>query len=395
MNVGSIVRIRRRPGGMTQRAMIATLEGDSACVLLLEEDPQPIHPSAPFRCAPSIRRKVAPEAVGTEEVTLPKSSIVPSLDFEQMLPQAVDQNSSNGAWNLIQQWKQRGDELLQLQDFVAAVPYYEYALHLSTSSQNIQIGATVLIQEGGYIRAAEVDCMEGAKEDTTIHYDVTMVESGAETTLSQKEILLGLLDPHADHLQERCLLNLSRCLLHWIEASSPDVLDSTKRRAIVQGAVLATSLSWTIATIIHRQEEESANDALSKLQISALMLRSQAQLHLQKHAHALADVQKVLQAFPDHKEATALLKKLQRQKKHVQKTNQRLAKHMSQWVQSALQLEQGATTPGHDDDVVRAPEPNRTPSTKQSPSLIMSWMFPCAVVVCVLAWLSAKMISPH
>jgi tetratricopeptide (TPR) repeat protein len=355
MNVGSMVRIRRRPGGMTQRAMISTIEEDSACVLLEEDHPQPIDPSNPLSDS------------------------------------SVDPSSGSDAANVMQQWKQRGDALLQLQDFVAAIPYYEYALRLS--SQSICIGTTVLIQEGGHIRAAEVDCIEDSEDDpTTILYDVTMVESGEEKTLTTKDILLGLLEPHADHLQERILLNLSRCLLHWVEAAA-DAMDSQKRRAMVQGAVRATSLSWTIATILHRNEAEEDADTLSKLQISALLLRSQAQMLLQKHAHALADIQKVLKAFPDHKEATALLQKLQRQKKQVQKTNQRLAKHMSQWVQSALQMEPPGP-PGHEDDAaVRAPEPNRPPTTPSSPSLISSWPFVCAVVVCVLAWLVPKLIK--
>ena len=384
MQVGRTVRIRRRNSAMTQRAVIATLDDASACVF-------------PERVAAAssswLGRATADEETEEEEITVLLASILPLLEFEEETqPNWTDRSIIHV--DGMQQYKQWGDALYNIQDFGAAIFYYESALQRAS----ISLGSTVFLAEEGHIRAAEVDCIEGNDDDdndTCTTYDVTMVESGQEKTLPRKDILLCLLEPHADHLQERMLLNLSRCFLRYVEALDP----AANQRSWIQRAVWATSLSLAIAATIWRgRKDDAAEDhaALTKYQISALLLRSQAQLLLQKYAHALADARSVLQARPNHQEATVWVQKIERQKKHTQKTNQRLAKHVSQWVQTAL-----SETPvrSEENDIARPdgggsgdglldPSPAAAVVKQRNSLIVVFWVF--AGVVLIFAWLFQK-----
>jgi hypothetical protein len=440
MNVGSIVRVPRYTTiagrTVTQRAIIATFDEhaqhETACLLLWESNcdvqPQPICTATPFMITPNIENTEVLDSdhcnskvlcdtddipnrnrrIQEEETETMQSvqSLLPLFDFETTKPSLSDRTISN-----IRLWKQCGDELLKINDGMTAIPYYEYALHLT---YHIQIGTTVFIPEGGHIVAAEIDCIEQQNtndDDICTQYDITWMESGEETTIRGTAILLCLLEPHTDHLQERILLNLARCLLQLTETPISS-MDTKRKSRYYKSAVVATTLSLAIGKIVRRNDDPSSIDTstLSKIEVSGLLLRSTAQFNLQKNAHAVLDVQKILQQYPNHQEGNVLLQKIQNQKKRVRKMNQRLAKHVSQWVQTALVHDdttnsvriESSTSQSKDDHPTTGP-PNQpfyqqpcnnsgttALSSNNKINLIYSWISLCAIAL--LAWLAQKTI---
>jgi tetratricopeptide (TPR) repeat protein len=382
MNIGCTVRARRRirqsspfsgdasaqqsEVEITQRAMIATIEKTNACLLWESGIPRPIafesdsscradmtsseaamtNVVVPFMITPNRHYAEADavhDNVDTEQST---ESLLPLLEFENTIPSKVTN---------IRQWKEFGDALYQLHDVVAAIPYYEYALYLSTRQatngrHQYNVGATILMKDvKGFILAAEIDCVDNT--DTGAVFDITMIKSGEERSIRQTDILINILHPHMDCIQIRLLLNLTRCLIQLGDITD-FVTSNTSTNRIETGkddmqfqyrdsAVLASSLSLAIIQFLHARDNDDneIRSNLTKLETSALLLRSKVQLQLQKVKHATCDVQRILRQNPNHNEGKQLLHQIKVYEKQAMKRNQRLAKNMSSWIQKTLQMD--------------------------------------------------------
>ena len=89
-------------------------------------------------------------------------------------------------------------------------------------------------------------------------------------------------------------------------------------------------------------------DTLSKFETSALLIRSKAQCQCRnKMKHAILDLQKISSR---NQEAQMLLRQIQRHQKQMVKTNQRLAKNVSQWIQTTLHSTETKGDNNDDDD---------------------------------------------
>jgi tetratricopeptide (TPR) repeat protein len=291
--------------------MVATLQEDGKSASLLWEAlaPQPISTTSKktnhkvFMITPSIRSKRQEEE---EEIIANMEEIQELLPFERK----IDENLEGS----IGFWKDRGDQLLRLGDASSAASYYEVALE---KSNDILIGGSIVIQLNFYTKLAEVDCME----DDSV--DVTIVDSGEEATISKANILLGVLDSDKDHMQERILLNLARCMIQLSE------IDAKHRPNYLKSAVLACSLAISISSF-HNQSNEATVPANTQ---TALLLRAKAQSGLSKWPNAVADAKQLIKAGND--EGHKLLESLQKQKKLQGKQDKKLAKEMARWVQTA------------------------------------------------------------
>ena len=241
MQVGSVVRVRLSDKA-SRRAVLATLpdnaDGSSSssaacccCCILWEDDaPRPILPQddgdAVFLVTPHFKHDDHQQVECEEitETTVAVSELMPLLDFE------TKQRPTTTGTAPVLDWKECGDQLLRIGDAAAAVPYYERALRLtspSSVSQLLQIvGATVLLKESGRVVAADVDCID----DDHGECDVTVVETGHEKSVRASDILLCLLPLDDDHVQERILLNLARCLLQLAEPTTTRTSCATNRR---------------------------------------------------------------------------------------------------------------------------------------------------------------------
>lgn len=299
LQVGIIVRAQHptHPKAL-RRAVIATLDDNNVCVLWEDEAPRAIS-AHPFLVAP-----VMQDAVDDVESELPRHSVASLLDFETTKTEVSES---------IAVWKERGDTLLRLGDASAAVGYYEHALHLSSK---LSEGSSVLIKVKGYIKVAEVDCIESRT------VDVTLLEAGDEMTLNRNDVLMTILEPDSDRMQERILLNLGRCLLQLADTTT-----LTRRPRYLKSAVLAASMALSLAEFVK-------NPASTNLQTS-LLLRCQAQTSLSKFSHATADAKRMLSLDPHNKQAQKLLKDIARQQSLQKKNDKKLAKEMCKWVQTA------------------------------------------------------------
>jgi len=319
--VGSKVRV---PLGLpnhpraTRQAVIATLQEDQAAAVVIFEDEFTVSPQddVPFLVAPNIASE--PSNNNTIEATIPFKSLSQLLTFEKTVLENEDLSSAP-----LLVWKERGDELFRLHDHNAAAFFYEKVLRLTS---DIQIGATVLVKAAtGHVVTAEIDCID---EDDQV--DISFLESGEEATFPKSKILLAVDDGDSDSLQERILLNLTRCLLQLAETTSTKNRRPLYFRSAVLGCTLALALSD-----LHSKNVGNANVS-SNTPKTALLLRSQAQAGLQKFPHAKADLKRLLALDPDHKEGLRQMQLLERQKAKVAKTNKRLAKDVSHWVQAAM-----------------------------------------------------------
>lgn len=365
MEVGCTVRAHRS-ATTTRRAVIATLQESEACLLWEDDTPRPMQ-NALFLVAPQFEDACEAE----EETTVPVTELKGLFDFEYRQSDVSVKSATS-----IQEWKECGDQLLKAGDAASAVAYYEHALHLSSSP--LQVGSTVLIQVSGHAVAAEVDCID----DTSI--DVTIVETGHDKTVQRSSALLCILEPEADHLQVRILLNLTRCFLQLAETTN--ATKTSRRPRYLKSAVLATTLA--LAVSMHCNDDKSD---LTNLQVSALLLRSQVQGDLHKFSHAVSDVKKVLTAFPHHKQGLAALKRLQRQKIQVAKLDKRLAKNVSQWVQTAMNNESSSPVSISEGSISVTKDPSeRSSHTASSTPTHLGIHWRVLLSSLFLAWLAHK-----
>ena len=271
------------------------------------------------------------------EATVPISDLSPLLDFEVVVGSHVidkkkkssskDENNEERGKNetSVKVWKNRGDQLLRLGDAAAAVSFYEMALQLSSV---LEVGGRVLLrrQGGGGIVVGEVDCVE--EQDGTV--DITIPKTGQERTMDEEQILLCVLEgDEEEQLQERILLNLSRCFLQLAEITTV----FSRRPAYLQSAYLACSLAICINSL--REENDNLNKGMMATTRTALLLRSQAYASLGKHAYAIADMKRLLKLDPQHKEAKRRLRDFEQQKVEQAKNEKKLVKEVCRWVQNA------------------------------------------------------------
>ena len=312
--VGSIVRAKK--GSKRCRAMIATIGGSGGAIETNIPTPlcllwEPIYPqkiSSKFLITPKSINSEAEQ----EEVTVGVDAVEGLLPFE-------DDPCSNELETSIATWKDRGDQLLRLGDVSAAASFYEKAL---SDSSLVSIGGSVVISVEGFPRIAEVDCSD--EDDGTI--DVTLVHNGDEATVPESSILLGLLEPDLDLLQERILLNLARCMLQLAD------LDAVNRPKYLKSSVLATTLAITLS--LFRQED---NESLPTNAETALMLRCKAYSSLSKWSKATADAKKLIKSGGGSakEQGQKLLAGIERKKKIQFKKDKKLAKDICRLVQSA------------------------------------------------------------
>ena len=251
------------------------------------------------------------------------------------------------------EWKERGDMLLQhTRDPIAAVSCYQKALHLTCAPNSLRklqlIGSTILVIEGGHCVAAEVDCQE-EDDDDTCRLDVTMLANGEEKTIPLAAARL-VVRISQDRFQERALLNLARCCLQLAKVSQSS--SHQGQSAFLHHAVFVCTLAFAV------HEVNSCNDdaaPMNKTAITALLLRSQAQEQRGKLHHARVDMQRVLILQKDHPGAKRSLKRLKKRYLAQARGNRRLARDVSQWVQTAVSCNNGTALRDDEEPTIDGP----------------------------------------
>jgi Na+-transporting NADH:ubiquinone oxidoreductase subunit NqrC len=355
-DVGSIVRAERCTKHGTRclaRAMVATKQNDTICIIWEELYPRPImtstsaddmraYSSRNFLITPkSINREPKDDDDDDDEVTVNIEKIQALLPFENN--NNTNTNTPNESEstlkpllkkNVIIMWKERGDQILRLGDPSSATSYYEKALF---NSSHLSIGGTIIISVEGFPMIAEVDCVED--DDGII--DVTLVSSGEDRTIKNSTVLLSIMERDDDLLQERILLNLARCML---QLSDLDVVDRPK---YLKSAILSTTIAITISSFRQQQQDEDDNDQ-SLLQANAqtaLVLRVKAYSGLSKWSKAIADAKRLIKNG-NKQQGNKLLSSIERKKKLQLKTDKKLAKDICRLVQSATEATTTTTTTG-------------------------------------------------
>jgi tetratricopeptide (TPR) repeat protein len=337
--------------------VIETLEGDSACILWEEEVPYSMSSSQDSYIVTPVFESNINEFFGEMETTVPVSTISELLEFEK--------EGVNESCESVAVWKQNGDQVMRLADPSAALSFYEMALRLTST---LQIGSSVLVKESGYIKIAEVDCID---ENSV---DLSFPEDDRETSITRKEILLCILENDNEKFQERILLNISRCLLQLAEITK----NFERKRAYNRSAVLGSSLAIAITTY-HKNGETAVNDT----EISAYLIRAKAQRGLQKFQHAIADAKKILAANKEHKEGQKLLRAIELQKLQMAKADKQLVREVSRYVENVM------------NDTVSLEESTLKQSTHGEPArpkeTQFSWM--SLIIVTLIAWILQKSFS--
>jgi hypothetical protein len=356
IQVGSVVRAPRttnnRPKSkaIMSRALVATVQDDAGTACLLWEPMSPQPPNVSPRGLKQTSRKFLVTPIITEntsdqdettETTVPLQTVMELLPFEVQQQQIYEEDNSTTASIVV--WKDHGDQLLRLGDASAAVFYYEMAL---IKSSILQIGSTIILQVQGFPKLAEVDCIEqGFGSSSAATLDIEIVETGTEMTISASQVLLCIWQDDQDHLQERILLNLARCLSQLAEMDAP-----THRSRYVKAVVLSCTLAFTVAMYHWNNSKDdttstgSSNSGEKHLPPhgqTALQLRARAYGNLSKWSHAMADAKRLISCQECGEEnggnsvGRKLLVDLQRQQTQQVKTDKKLAKAVCQWVETA------------------------------------------------------------
>ena len=333
-----------------------------------------------FLVAPLLHARTS-AADDDQEEELPLSSLEALLPFEQDDGRQLPSSPSPASL------KEQGDALLRLKDYSAAVAWYEAALAATSS---LDLGGTVIINDGtGRAVLAEVDCID--EEDTKCTADVTIVSGGEEKTVdAAKEILLCLLEnDKEERLQERILLNLSRCLLQLASADgSTDAVRATKYR---KAAILGCTLALSCASYARKSSDNVRIDTESK----ARLIRAGAYLDLGKAKHATADVKHVLKTDMNNVQAKKLMRDIERRDVQRKRTDKRLAKDVCRWVNTATDVAtNGGGAPVSDDANDRSSSPSHVSSSAtNSPSLCKNLLFQILLVllvsIAVKLWMQA------
>jgi hypothetical protein len=404
--VGSAVRLPR-PGSSksssTGRATLATFEDDPRLVSVIWDPlaPQPLPATRylrqqqegipnknnnnkrrlkrPFLVVPVLAQQDTEEDDETTTV-VEISTLEPLEEFEHQQQQDHGGDFPPSATT----WKKWGDELLRRGDASAACSYYETAL---TFTSILQVGSAVLVKlgNGPAVKVADVDVL-GEEDELDEAIEVSMVDTGEEKVIHERDIVLCVLyRDEENHWQERILLNLARCLLQLAEvvqskhhrSSSETLLDHRPR--YLRSAVLATTLALTLAEYYHEQQQQqdihnnsTNNNSLTSLEISALLLQSQAHAGLTKFQNALADIKRVLKHDRNHKEGLKQWQRLQQQQQNHKKVEKKLIKSICQWVQTATKADDDEDPVS---DHVGAAAFHHESSTAQRRSALATWNF--------------------
>ena len=371
VDVGTIIRAERCTKHGTRclaRAMVATKQNDTICIIWEELYPHPIimmtssaddmnmraYSSRNFLITPKSINRESKNDDDDDEVNVKIDAIQALLPFEN-----ENNNNNNNNTNTdtdidtpnesestlkplekkksaIILWKERGDQILRLGDPSSATSYYEKALF---NSSNLSIGGTIIISVEGFPRIAEVDCVE--VDDGGI-IDVTLVSNGEERTVKKSAVLLSIMERDDDLLQERILLNLTRCMLQLSE------LDVVNRPKYLKSAILSTTIAIAISSFRQQQDDDNDNDDddQSLLQANAqtaLVLRVKAYSGLSKWSKAIADAKRLLKNG-NIQQGNKLLSSIERKKKLQLKTDKKLAKDICRLVQSATEATTTTTT---------------------------------------------------
>ena len=363
-DVGSIVRAERCTKHGTRclaRAMVATKQNDTICIIWEELYPHPIimmtssADDMNMRAYSSRNFLITPKSINRESKNDDDDEVNVKIDAIQALLPFENENENNNNNNnntntdtdidtpnesestlkpfekkksAIILWKERGDQILRLGDPSSATSYYEKALF---NSSNLSIGGTIIISVEGFPRIAEVDCVE--VDDGGI-IDVTLVSNGEERTVKKSAVLLSIMERDDDLLQERILLNLTRCMLQLSE------LDVVNRPKYLKSAILSTTIAITLSSFRQQQDDDNNDDDdQSLLQANAqtaLVLRVKAYSGLSKWSKAIADAKRLLKNG-NIQQGNKLLSSIERKKKLQLKTDKKLAKDICRLVQSATE----------------------------------------------------------
>lgn len=348
-SIGSAVRVPLPSNPkVTVRSVVATFDSKHAVLLWGKEDRYPsLFPtqSRPF-IAPTIKTK----DVEDSELEVPLSKVTPLLDFEKEGPPPKVEGRRKLEKSTVLRWKDRGDQLLKLGDGSAALPYYEYALDLTSLPESI--GTSILVKKKGFVKVAEVDCVN---DDETI--DIVWKDTQDEASLKQSQNLLTILEPHNDNVQERILLNLTRCLIQIAEVSPKF------RAEYAEAATLAASMAHAVAEY---------HDATSDRVTTALLLRAQAQATRLKYSHATQDLERILKQNAEHRQAQLMLREVQKKQKDAQRMDRILVREVSKWVDTATGGSCAAEADEQDQKTRRSKYDKETKETEPDTSL---WSF--------------------
>jgi len=264
-----------------------------------------------------------------QEATAHLTDMKPLLDFEQLPPNPSNMDDPAE----VSRYKERGYQLLRLGDPSTACSFYEMALYCSSI---LQIGSTVIVKRRGRARLADIDCLDDETGDIDVSMAQDEEEGEEETVVQEKDVLLCILfGDEEQHLQERILLNLARCLLQVADIAKHETLASDRRLRYLKSAILATTLVLVVAGHHKRENDGTGAADLSSLEQTALILRSQAQAGVSKFQSAMADIKRLLGLVPGHKEGQKQMKQLQAQMKRQKEVDKKLIKSMCKLVQTA------------------------------------------------------------
>lgn len=323
VSVGS--RVRAMYEMYNRTAVIATIDDDSATVELDWDTPTTIPSSfcSGEQQSPAINDDEEPTT------TVPVTEVSSLYSWEDEISLSRTLNSSISA----EQWKERGDRLLQrpIRDPSAAAACYINALgNLQPYTPEKWVGSSLLMIEKGRCVLAEVDCYND--DDETL--DITISAVGDEKVISTSEARLIIYESDED-IQERCLLNLARCCLQ-LKQQFAGALHQQNRSIYLHRAVLFSTLALTILEQFRGETHGNSETIEKPLVVSALLLRSQAQEERGKLSHARADLERIRH----NNQARERLRRIDQQSKVQARQNRQLARNVSRWVQTAVSTHQ-------------------------------------------------------
>ncbi len=225
------------------------------------------------------------------EGTVEASKASSLLDFE------MDESACGDASEL----KRRGNALFGEKDWVNAAAHYERALKVLKRPPTT--GARVLINANSQLRCGTLS------DVSTKTVDVMYDDGVDEDDLDRRRVILVVNDAE---LQCSLYLNLAKC-----------GLKVNRLRDSTSAATLAGGLA------------NSTEELKARFLCSARVVRGRANLAQKKLRHALRDADVALELNASDAGALALKRDAERAKKLALRENKKLAKEVTQWVETA------------------------------------------------------------
>jgi len=339
--VGSTVRIRDGVGkknSFTCKAIVATISGDNT-VSLVRDDlaPVPLGRVGNFIVAPLFNGR------SVEECESSIDDLMELLPFEDKSGNEIADSLSTAEKGEL--YKNRGDQLLRLNDYTCAAAYYEAALSFIAS--NVSIGGTCIARKNGDAVIADVDCIDDDQ------YDVTFTSQNGEeeeTTVPLKDILCSIWCKDEAYLQPRCLLNLSRCLvkLAEIDSTSGNVgcagqrKRATRQEKYRSSAVLGCSITITLCEHLKESTASPYVALLDSLIGKARVIRSRAFIGRNMLRNAIIDAKKVTSQDPNDKDALKLISEIKAIEARSKLLDKKISREVCRWVKKATTTSEGA-----------------------------------------------------